>query len=139
MHRLEEASSGEVRQTTSIIAIGLVGGERLERLVGLPALDADYWETKLVQPVKQDRRHSPRLEYDAMTTWRFRQFAGDSLRRRLGLALANHHALAIENANMRLIHRDVEASKIVHRTVSSSESSPILSAYVEELPPITRC
>src|SRR5580700_630754 len=63
MHRLEEASSGEVRQTTSIIAIGLVGGERLERLVGLPALDADHWETKLVQPVKQDRRHSPRLEY----------------------------------------------------------------------------
>ena len=31
-----------------------------------------------------------------------------------GLALANHHAFAIENANMRLIHRDIEASKIVH-------------------------
>ena len=30
----------------------------------------------------------------------------------LGLALANHHAFAIENANMRLIHRDIEASKI---------------------------
>jgi hypothetical protein len=40
---------------------------------------------------------------------------------------------------MRLVHRDIEASKIVHRTVSSSESPPILSAYVEELPPITRC
>ena len=29
------------------------------------------------------------------------QFAGNRLRRRLGLALANHHAFAIENANMR--------------------------------------
>src|ERR1700728_3619717 len=103
------------------------------------ASDADHRKTKLVQPVKKDRRHSARLEHDAMTSWRFRQFAGDSLRRRLALALANHHAFAIENANMRLIHRDIEASKIVHRTVSSSESSPILSAYVEELPPITRC
>ena len=80
MRRLEEASSGEVRQTTSIIAIGLVGGERLERLVGLPTLDADHWETKMVQPVKQDRRHSPRLEYDATTTRRFGQFVGDRLR-----------------------------------------------------------
>jgi hypothetical protein len=29
MHRLEEASSGEVRQTSRVVAIGLVGGERL--------------------------------------------------------------------------------------------------------------
>ena len=56
----------------------------------------------------------PSLEHDAKTSWRFRQFACDSLRRRLSLALANHHAFAIENANMRLIHRDIEASKIVH-------------------------
>ena len=42
-----------MRQTTSIIAIGLVGGERLERLVGLPALDGIIGETKLVQPAKQ--------------------------------------------------------------------------------------
>jgi DNA-binding NarL/FixJ family response regulator len=31
------------------------GGERLERLVGLPALNADYGKTQLAQPVKQDR------------------------------------------------------------------------------------
>src|SRR5277367_5872529 len=114
MHRLEEASSGEVRQTTSIIAIGLVGGERLERLVGLPALDADHWETKLVQPVKQDRRHSPRLEYNPTTTRRFRQFAGDPLCYRCRLALANDRPFTVKNANMRLVHRDIEASKIVH-------------------------
>src|SRR5271170_1919279 len=111
-----------------------MGRQRLERLVGLPALDADHWETKLVQPVEQDRRHSPRLEYDATTTRRFGQFVGDRLRSRLCLALANHQAFAVENANMRLVHRDIEASKIVHRTVSSSESPPILSAYVEESP-----
>src|SRR5580704_12650078 len=114
MHRLEEASSGEVRQTTSIIAIGLVGGERLERLVGLPALDADHWETKLVQPVKQDRRHSPRLEYNPTATRRFRQFAGDRLRCRRRLALTNDRPFTVKNANMRLVHRDIEASEIVH-------------------------
>src|SRR5271155_2811999 len=99
----------------------------------------NHGQTELAQPVEQDRRHSPRLEYDATTTRRFGQFVGDRLRSRLRLALANHHAFAVENANMRLVHRDIEASKIVHRTVSSSESPLILSAYVEELPPITRC
>ena len=139
MHGLEEAGASQMRQPSRVVAIGLVGRERLERLVGLPALDADHGQTELAQPVEQDRRHSPRLEYDATTTRRFRQFVGDRLRSRLRLALANHHAFAVENANMRLVHRDIEASKIVHRTVSSSKSSPILSAYVEELPPITRC
>jgi hypothetical protein len=139
MHGLEEAGAGQMRQTSRVVAVGLVGGKWLEHLVGLSALDADHRETELAQPVEQDWRHSPRLEYDATTTWRFGQFVGDCLRSRLRLALANHHAFAVENANMRLVHRDIEASKIVHRTVSSSESSPILSASAEELPPITRC
>ena len=114
MHGLEEASAGQMRQTSRVVAIGLVGRKRLERLVGLPALDADHGETELAQPVKQDRRHSSSLEHDATTTRRFRQFVGDRLRRRRCLALANHHAFAVENANMRLVHRDIEASKIVH-------------------------
>ena len=114
MHGLEEAGASQMRQTSRVVAIGLVGRKRLERLVGLPALDADHGQTELAQPVKQDRRHASRLEHDPTTTWRFRQFAGDRLRRRLRLALANHHAFAIENANMRLVHRDIEASKIVH-------------------------
>ena len=59
--------------------------------------------------------------------------------RRCRLALANYHAFAIENANMRLVHRNIEASKIVHRSVSSSTSWPIVSAFAEELPTITRC
>src|SRR5271156_4780776 len=34
--------------------------------------------------------------------------------RRLRLALVNHHPFAIETANMRLVHRDIEASEILH-------------------------
>jgi hypothetical protein len=41
MHRLEEAGAGQMRQPSRVVAIGLVGRKRLERLVGLPALDAD--------------------------------------------------------------------------------------------------
>jgi hypothetical protein len=139
MHGLEEASASQVRQSSRVVAIGLVGRQRLERLVGLSAFHADHGQTELAQPVKEDRRHASGLEDNSATTRSFRQFDGDCRCRRLRLALVNHHPFAIENANMRLVHRDIEASKIVHRMVSSSESSPILSAYVEELPPITRC
>jgi len=104
MHGLEEASASQVRQTSRVVAIGLVSRERLERLIGLPAFHADHGQTELAQPVEQDRRDSPRLEYDATTTRRFGQFVGDRLCSRLRLALANHHALAFENANMRLVH-----------------------------------
>ena len=38
---------------------------------------------------------------------------------------------------MSLIHRDIEASGIVHVMVSSSKPWPILSAFAEKLPPIT--
>jgi hypothetical protein len=139
MHRLEEAGAGQMRQPSRVVAIGLVGRKRFERLVGLPALDADDGKAELAQSVEQDRRHATRFEYDATTTRRFRQLICDCLRHRRCLTLTNDLAFAIENANVGLVHRDIEASKIIHRTVSSSESSPILSAYVEELPPITRC
>ena len=109
-----------MRQTSRVIAIGLVGGERLERLVGLPAFDADHGKAELAQPVEQDRRHASGLENDPTTVWRFRQFAGDRRCRRSRLALANHRAFTVENANMRLIHRDIEASEIVHDRISSS-------------------
>jgi hypothetical protein len=79
MHGLEEAGASQVRQTARVVAIGLVGRQRLERLVGLPAFDTDHGQAELAQPVKQDRRHSSGLEYDATTPWRFRQFAGDRI------------------------------------------------------------
>ena len=52
MHRLEEASAGQMRQSPSVVAIGLVGRKRLERLIGLPALDADNRKSELAQPMK---------------------------------------------------------------------------------------
>src|SRR5271155_4967421 len=128
MHGLEEARAGQMRQPSRVIAIGLVGRERPKRLVGLPALDAHHGEAELAEPVKQDRRHASGLEYDPTTARRFRQLVGDRLCRRRRIALVNHNAFAVENANASLIHRDIEASEIVHRTVSSSRSWPILSA-----------
>ena len=104
MHGLEEPGAGQMREPSRVIAIGLVGRQRFESLIGLPAFDADNGQTELAQPVEQDRRHASGLEYDPTTAWRFRQFAGDRLRRRRRLALVNHHAFAIDNANMRLIH-----------------------------------
>src|SRR5271165_4514168 len=117
-----------MRQTSRVVAIGLVGGERLERLVGLSALDADYGKTELAQPVKQDRRHSSRLEYDAATNWRFRQFDRNRPCRRRRLAFMNNHAFSVENANMRLVHRDIEASKIVHVGSPPPMTPPIVAA-----------
>src|SRR6516165_4443514 len=114
MHGLEEASSGEMSQASRVIAIGLVGREGLERLIRLPALDTDHGKTQLAKPVEQDRGHSTSFEYDAKTTGRFRQLTGDRLRRRRRPALVNHLAFPIENADVGLVHRDVEASKIVH-------------------------
>jgi hypothetical protein len=81
MHGFEEAGAGQMRQPSSVIAIGLVGRKRLERLIGLPALDADHGKAELAKPVEQDRSHSTCFEYDPTTTWRFRQLAGDRLRR----------------------------------------------------------
>src|SRR5271154_170378 len=139
MDGLEEAGAGQMRQPSRIVAVGLVGRKRLERLVGLSALDANHGKTELAQSVKQDRRHSPRFAYDATTSWRFRQLVDDRLCGRRRLALANDRAFAVENADVGLVHRDIEASKIVHRSVSSSTSRPIVAASMEELPPITRC
>ena len=50
--------------------------------------------------------------------------------------LANYQLRSRTQTCVSSIEIVIEASKIVHRTVSSSES-PILSAYVEELLPIT--
>ena len=52
MHRLEEASASQMRQSPRVVAIGLVGRKRLERLIDLPALDADNGKSELAQPVK---------------------------------------------------------------------------------------
>ena len=81
----------------------------------------------------------PRLEYDATTAWRFRDLDRNRRWRRRRLALVNHRAFAVENANMRLIHRDIEASEIVRVRSPLPMKGPIVAACEEELPPITRC
>jgi hypothetical protein len=111
MHGLEETGASQVRQPSSVIAIGLVGRERLERLVGLPAFDADHGEAELAQAMEQDRHHTFGLEYDPTTARRFRQLVRDRFRGRRRLALVDNSALATENADARLVHRDIEASK----------------------------
>jgi hypothetical protein len=73
MDGLEEAGASQVRQPSRIVAVGLVGRKRLERLVGLPALDADDGKAELAQSVEQDRRHAPGLKDDPTTARRFRQ------------------------------------------------------------------
>ena len=114
MPGLKEPGASQMRQTSRVVAIGLVGRQGLERLLGLPAFDADHGKSEFAQPMKQDRRHSPRLENNATTTWRFRQLNGDRLRRRRCLALVSDRAVSVDNAEMCLLNRDIEASKIVH-------------------------
>src|ERR1700722_19755928 len=78
MHGPEEAGASQVRQPSRVVAVGLVSRKRLERLVGLPALDAHHGEAEAAQSVEQDRRHSP---------------VSNTMRRQLG-ALANSSAIA---------------------------------------------
>src|SRR6266446_6433267 len=46
MNGLEEAGAGEMRQATCVVAVGLVRRQRLQRLIRLPALDADDGQPK---------------------------------------------------------------------------------------------
>jgi thiazole synthase ThiGH ThiG subunit len=67
----------------------------------------------LVQAVKQDLRRSPvsktiRRQLGAFATATAIASAVDAV------LLANQHAFAVENANIGLVHRNIEASKIVH-------------------------
>ena len=67
VHGLEEPGASQMRQPSRVVAVGLVGRERLERLIRLPALYADHGKTQLAEPVEQDRGHSTCFEYDAKT------------------------------------------------------------------------
>jgi hypothetical protein len=114
MHGLEEAGASQVRQPSRVIAVGFVSRKRLERLVGLPALHAHHGEAEAAQSVEQDRHHAPGLEHDATTTRRLGQLVSNCLCRRDRLALVDNRSFAIENTDVGLVHRDIEASKILH-------------------------
>ena len=112
VHGLEEPGASQMRQPSRVVAVGLVGRKRLERLIRLPALYADHRKAELAQPVEQDRRHATSLEDDPTTTRRFRQLVSDRLRRRRRLALVDNSAIAVDNADVSFVHRDIEASKM---------------------------
>ena len=139
MHGLEEAGAGQVRQTARVVAVGLVGRERLEGLIRLPAFDADHGEAEFVQPVKQDRRHSSGLEYDATTARRFRR-----IRRRS--PLPSTPSCSRKSPRLRGRERKhasrpsrYRGQQNSPRRVSSPMTVPIVATFPEELPPITRC
>jgi hypothetical protein len=111
VYRLKEAGASQMRQASSVVPIGLVGRKRLERLIGLPAFDADHGEIKLAQPVKQDRRHSSGLKDDPTTARRFRQFFRNRLGRRRRFPLVNDRAFAVDDADVGFLHRDVRPAK----------------------------
>src|SRR3981189_2593175 len=50
-----------------IVAVGLVGRKRLQRLTGLPALDTDHRHTASGQAVMEHRGHAAGLEHDPPT------------------------------------------------------------------------
>jgi hypothetical protein len=51
----------------------------------------------------------------------------------------NNDAFAVDDADVGLVHRDVEASKIVPVIGLLFQITTIVSVCVEEPPPITRC
>jgi hypothetical protein len=112
MHRLE-AGVSQMRQTSRVVAIGLVGRKRLERPGRLVGSRRRPPGDRVGATRETGSAPYAQSQHDATATRLFRQFAGDSLRRRLRLALANHHAFAIENADVRLVDRDIQASKIL--------------------------
>src|ERR1700758_2611189 len=100
---LKDPGASQMREPSRVVAVGLVGRERLERLIRLPALDAHHGKAELAQPMEQDRRHAPSLEDNPMATRRFRQLVSDRLRRRRRLALVDNSAIAIDNADVSFV------------------------------------
>jgi hypothetical protein len=121
-----------------VIAVGLMRRERLQSLISLPALDADDRPPTLQEPVVEHRSHPAGLEYDPPALRRLRELLLQIRSRRgyLGLRLPRR---VIDHADVRLLHRDIQASKILHDQSPLPTVEPILSASAEELLPITQC
>lgn len=67
-HRLVESGSGQMSQAPSIVTISLVRPQGLQRLISMPALDANDRQAKLHQPVIELRRHPTGLKRHALTS-----------------------------------------------------------------------
>src|SRR4030095_8927062 len=60
------------------------------------------------------RRHAARLEHDPPTAWRLGQGLRDRIRQGRCHCLQHNLALAVDNADVRLFHRDIQSSKVFH-------------------------
>src|SRR5271163_3221297 len=139
MNRFEETGARQMRQSACVVVVDLVRGEQLQGLISLPALDADNWQSELVQTMVQHRSHSAGLEYDPPAGWNLGQLGRNVRRRRRHLRLVDDIAALGHNANLCLRHRDIQPGKILHPRSPLPMTEPILSASAEEPPSITRC
>jgi hypothetical protein len=69
VHGLEKAGASQMRQSPRVVAIRLVGRDRLERLVGLPAFNADHGEVELTQPMEQGSAPCARSQRRSDDKW----------------------------------------------------------------------
>jgi hypothetical protein len=115
-----------------------VGRERLERVVGLPTLQTDHGETELVQAVKQDLpiRPSRKRCDDNLALSPTRRQSPLPSTPSCSRKPTRHRGRERKHRSRPSKYRGQQNSPC---RVSSSEPSPILSAYLQELPPITRC
>src|SRR5215510_14473384 len=106
MDGLIETGAGKMRQAPRIVAISLVGRERLQCLVGVTALDANDRQAQSLKTVIERCRHAPRLKDNTLRCRRFSQLGRDRCRRRGRLSLVDDLAVAVDHADVRLFHRE---------------------------------
>jgi hypothetical protein len=99
MHGAVPAAAQDLRQSTGIVAIGLVahrgqGGRRLTRLQG------DHLESRLLQAIRQVLRESADLETDLPDlTAETSQAGHDDIDLGGNLVLEPHHTRFVDHAN----------------------------------------
>lgn len=114
MGRLVEAGSGQMRQATRIVPICLVPGQRFQRLMCLPAFDALHGNASFGETVVQIGCHSAGLKDNSCAGWTCVQEVTYGPWRGWRVSFSGNSAATIQNTDMRLLHRDIQASKIVY-------------------------
>ena len=113
MDSFEEAGPGKMCQSARIVAVGLMRPQRLQCLRGLPALrrspaaPAHRDRDTASAPCGPSRIRSADTPLPSPTPPRL---PGGRCRS----CLQNHAAVMVDNADMRLVHRYVQSSKILH-------------------------
>src|SRR4030095_3694455 len=138
MDGFEEPSARQLRQPPRIIAVGLVRRQRLQSLIGLPALNADDRHSQRFKTMEERWRHSTRLENDPLTAW-CPECRGNRLRECRRPCLQHDAAVTIDNADVRLFHGDIQSSKVSHGCSPPYTGEPIVSDSQKSSRPITPC